>query len=144
MCVFVSLCWGFVSVTTWISFGMPTDPATVAVRVRLWVQSLCCLRCGQATSTVGVSCCWFMLLQGWLEGPEGDKQVQCRREEICHQATNTAGWSWQRPSSACWDLLLQFKQKYQRENTAPAYSIYAHIQTPIMHTLSDPQRSLKW
>ena len=70
------------------------DPVIVAVRAWLWVQSLCCLWSGQATHTERFSSYWVMLLE--LAGrPLGQKRSIEEREDMCHQATDTAGWSWQ-------------------------------------------------
>ena len=138
ICAFVHLCRGFVRVTAWVCFWHAYWPSYCGCK-RAWlrVQSLCCLICGQATNTVRLSCCWLMLAGGaW--GQERSSAWERRYVIKPRTQLDETGSPDHRPTETC---LHSLSRHTQRENTAHAYSIHAHIHTHII--LSDPQMSMR-
>lgn len=137
ICVFVLLRQGFVSVVARISFGMLIDPVTVAVRA--WLSACPSLASDvdrQLTLCELVPVGWCC--QGWLGEPKDNSSPKQQRGDMpCHQATLTAGWSWQ-------PLIVWL-------GTAYIFSAGIlkgkHMSTVYIHKLihaSDLQISMKW
>lgn len=137
ICVFVLLRQGFVSVVARISFGMLIDPVTVAVRA--WLSACPSLASDvdrQLTLCELVPVGWCC--QGWLGEPKDNSSPKQQRGDMpCHEATLTAGWSWQ-PLTVWLGTAYIFSAGILKGK---------HMSTVYIHKLihaSDLQISMKW
>lgn len=132
ICVFVLLRQGFVSVVARISFGMLIDPVTVAVRA--WLSA-----CPSVASDVDrqLTLCELVPVgwccQGWLGEPKDNSSPKQQRGDMpCHQATVTAGWSWQPHHCVAGNCLYIFSRHTKGETHVN--SIYPQAQPRIRST----------
>lgn len=126
ICVFVLLRQGFVSVVARISFGMLIDPVTVAVRA--WLSA-----CPSVASDVDrqLTLCELVPVgwccQGWLGEPKDNNSPKQQRGDMpCHQATVTAGWSWQPHHCVAGNCLYIFSRHTKGETHVNSIYPQAH------------------